>query len=275
MKTWETDIGTFAAEIVGPEGAPIVLFLSGLRHQRTMWAKQVASLQTSYRCVLLDWPGQQGPSAEPARSCTIEKMFAAVLSIVEREGWKNINLVGFSMGGMVALLLASTLCDRRDIASLTLIGTSGTKEPGWKRYGEFLFLLICIRISGWGMLNGIAARKFYSKGYLDQDGNLVAVKRMLVECGPLRDGVLAHAVVYRKTVGDEVLRRITCPTLVMRGGRDKVRSYEESQRLCDLIPNANTEPMTSPQSGHGVCAEDPEFVTRHLREHLNAHAFSF
>lgn len=263
MKTWSTRLGTLTGEVVGPEGAPVVVFLSGLRHPRTMWRKQVDALRDRYRCVMIDWPGQ-GTSAQPAERCTIAEMAAAVREVIYLEGWGGVHLVGFSMGGMAALSLAAGNSPR--LRSLTLIGTSADREP-WILlkcvYGPMLWM---IRRWGWALMPGVCVHLFYSLCYIwrTKRGTYAALKRMIVECGPLRDAALADAVVHREGLTDTQLESIRVPTVVMRGRWDLVRHFRESRRLVSRIPHAERRVHTSRRSGHGVCAEDPDFVLQHL-----------
>lgn len=273
-QTYSTKIGKIVATKLGSPNLPVVLFLPGLRHPATMWMPFAEALKDRYHCVLLDWPGQ-GKAKEPATAdTTIEAMAAALLAVVEQSGWTRLHVVGFSMGGMAAIPFANVLCSQGECSTLTLIGTSASEEPWLNRNVRFRFMLACVRWIGWHALVGTAAKLFYSANYLQSDEGRTyeRIKRMLIECGPLKDATLAHAVVYRRTQPDEVLRGIICPTLIMRGQCDIVRSLEETKRMCDLIPNANKTPLQAEKSGHGVCSETPEFVLKNLSTHLDSHS---
>jgi pimeloyl-ACP methyl ester carboxylesterase len=228
-----------------------------------MWQKQVESLQHRYRCVVIDWPGQ-GTSSQPAERCTIADMAAAVREVIDTEGWGSVHLVGFSMGGMAALTLAAG--SGAPVRSLTLIGTSADREP--RVLLKYLYepMLAMIRRWGWDLMPCVCVHLFYSLRYIwfTTPGTYSAIKRMIVECGPLRDAALAEAVVRREGLTDLQLESIRVPTVVMRGRWDLVRRFGESRRLASRIPHAERRVHTSWRSGHGVCAEDPDFVLEHL-----------
>lgn len=92
-----------AFNVVGPEGAPTLVFLHGTRVTRAMWGPQVAALADGYRVVIVDLPGHGVLADMPFR---IPGAVAVVRSVIEQTGGCAI-VIGQSLGGYVAMELAA------------------------------------------------------------------------------------------------------------------------------------------------------------------------
>lgn len=88
-------------------GAPALLFLHYWGGSARTWAPVMAALPATYHCVAPDLRGW-GDSAAPADDAyALNDMAADIEALIDALGLQNTVLVGHSMGGKVAQLLAS------------------------------------------------------------------------------------------------------------------------------------------------------------------------
>jgi 3-oxoadipate enol-lactonase len=107
------------AEVEGT--GPTVLLVQGLGYATWAWARQLPALSTRFQTVVFDNRGA-GRSDKPNAPYTIELMAQDAGTVVRQLGSVPADVVGFSMGGYIALTLASVHPDA--VRSLVLIGTS-------------------------------------------------------------------------------------------------------------------------------------------------------
>lgn len=114
------------ALVTGPEdsGTPYLL-IHGFGGDLGNWLFTQPALAEKHRVHAIDLPGHGGSTKEVGGG-DIAAMAATVRGYMDAAGLKRAHLVGHSMGGAVALALASETPDR--VASLTLIGTAGLGE---------------------------------------------------------------------------------------------------------------------------------------------------
>lgn len=103
-----------AVDLAGPAGAPAVVLLHALGEQGSTWEQFVQALTTGgrFRTVVVDLRGH-GDSDRPGRY-SFEAMAADVLGVLDALALRRVHLIGHSMGGVVAYLLAAGHPDRVD-----------------------------------------------------------------------------------------------------------------------------------------------------------------
>jgi len=103
------------------DGAPVLL-VHGFGADVNTWMFTQPALATRRRTVALDLPGHGG-SAKDVGAGDAENLTDAVEGALETLDMKRVHLVGHSMGGAIAALVASRRPER--VASLTLIASAG------------------------------------------------------------------------------------------------------------------------------------------------------
>jgi pyruvate dehydrogenase E2 component (dihydrolipoamide acetyltransferase) len=112
------------ADVSGKAGPRLVL-LHGFGGSHSAWRYVVGGLADSHRTIAYDLPGHgrslKFPAAGPPKVAA-----SAVLHDLDARGLERVHLVGHSMGGAVAVLIA--LAEPRRVASLTLLAPGGFGE---------------------------------------------------------------------------------------------------------------------------------------------------
>jgi pimeloyl-ACP methyl ester carboxylesterase len=207
-------------------GRPLVLLHGGGSTVQTSFGVVLPALARSHRVIA---PEQQahGHTADVARPLSFEQMADDTAALLDRLGLRDVDVLGYSNGGHVALLLA-------------------LRHPGLVRR-----LVLC--------------SSFYAHDGLDPKLREGFDHARLSEMpAALRDGYLAAAkdpeglrAMFEKTVAmmktfrdvpEADLRALRVPTLVMAGDHDVV-VLEHEVRLARLLPDARLAIL--PDARHG------------------------
>ena len=94
-----------------------------------------------------------------------------------------------------------------------------------------------------------------------------AVRRQMESTSPL---TVEHALIALRDRHDQTghLASITVPTLILVGEEDAITTPAMSQKMNQLIPRSAM--ATIPRAGHMSPMENPDAVTRHIREFLDS-----
>ena len=106
-------------------GEPLLL-IHGLGCSGAAWAFQVAALEHRFRLIIPDLPGS-GHSSPPRNEYTIEGFAHAMWRLMDHLQIRTTNIVGFSLGGAVALEMASLRPNC--VPKLGLINSLATYQP--------------------------------------------------------------------------------------------------------------------------------------------------
>ena len=106
-------------------GEPVLL-IHGLGCSGANWAFQVSALESKYRLIVPDLPGA-GHSAVPRGGYSIEAFAAAMWKLLDNLGITQVNIVGFSLGGAVALEMAASRPN--SVKKFALINSLATYRP--------------------------------------------------------------------------------------------------------------------------------------------------
>lgn len=103
----ELDGIEIAYRTVGDDHAPAVVLLHGWASSQRMWDSAQGHLADRYRCVALDLPGHGSSGKPPWTWYTIPHFADVVAAFLGAMGLDRPALVGHSMGGTIALELAT------------------------------------------------------------------------------------------------------------------------------------------------------------------------
>jgi len=185
-------------------------------------------------------PSAETAGAAPAASYTLAQMAADTAGLIENLGLGSAHVVGISLGGMIAQILAIEHPER--VRSLTLImSTTGHNEVGQPTdAARALFLLPPVVTREGAMdravlFNRIAASPAYPTEVTElRDRAVRAFDRAFNPQGVARQ--LAAAITTPDRTED--LRRLDLPTLVIHGAEDPVIAVSGGQATAEAIPGA-------------------------------------
>jgi pimeloyl-ACP methyl ester carboxylesterase len=103
-----------------------ILFLHGLNGYIPIWNKQIQELRTKYRCIALDLPGFGRSDKSQQYTLSIFAYADAVVKFMDALKLQRVTLVGHSMGGQIALNIATRYAKR--VSRVVLVSSTGL-EP--------------------------------------------------------------------------------------------------------------------------------------------------
>jgi pimeloyl-ACP methyl ester carboxylesterase len=232
-------------------GRPPLILIHGAGGTRLFWPPDVRRLEAA-TVYALDLPGH-GESPGPGRS-TIEDYAGVVVNWMGAEGIAQAVLVGHSMGGAVALIIALLHPER--VAGLVLVASGGRLRvhPAIREQSVDLE----------GLRRTIDLVVEWSFGP-SADPRLVELAgRRMVESG----GQSLHGDFLACDRFDALdrLGEIRTPTLVVCGSEDRLTPPKYARALAESIPQARLEMVNG--AGHMVMLEQPAAVARALAEFL-------
>ena len=251
------------------EGVALLL-LHGFGNDAHIWEDFAPAVAPYYRTLALDHRGHGDSAWDAQRRYEHETMLADVECATAALGIERLVIVGHSLGGRIATLFAGRHAERMAGLVLVDIGpeldprgitrirmeVESSQEPVFasvEEYGRLLSLhypaaqpKALLRMAQHGLRRG-------------SDG------RYLLKMDPaLRGAGFAGEPLDAKERERQMseaqwdaLRRIACPTLVVRGAASDVFSAETADRMVDEVL-AKGRLAVVPRAGHSVMTDNPE-----------------
>jgi esterase len=241
----------------GGNGHPL-LFLHGGGINAHTWDVVCLMLRERYRCVALDQRGHGDSEWSPAIDYGVATQVHDVEGFIEKLGFVNPVLVGQSMGGLNSIAYAISHSAKMKGLVVVDVGPE-INSTGTQRI-----------------------REFSSTPELE---SLEAFLERAVKFNPIRDPrVLRRSLFYnlrqlptgkwslkhdqRRASDDSwriaaeqrerilrVVSKISCPTLIVRGGKSDVLSDDAAERFAHMLPHARWVRVEN--AGHNVQGDNP------------------
>jgi pimeloyl-ACP methyl ester carboxylesterase len=139
------DDGAALHYLLRGSGEPLLL-IHGLGGSGADWAFQVAALERRFRVIVVDLPGC-GHSPPPRAGYDIQEFAATVWALLDHLGVARVDIVGFSLGGAVALEMAAARPS--GVPRLCLINSLATYRPdSWRKWLETHVTATLVRLVG-------------------------------------------------------------------------------------------------------------------------------
>jgi pimeloyl-ACP methyl ester carboxylesterase len=254
----------------GGDGLPTILFLHGGALNAHTWDLVCLALRGEYRCIALDQRGHGDTDWSEEGDYSMGAQLADTTGFVDKMGLDKFILIGMSLGAINSLAYAISHPER--LQKLVIIDAGPEmRRPGSSRIRDFV--------------NGV-------KDTVTVEG----IIEKALQFNPRRDPVilrrsLMHALrqqpdgswrwkydrrrfevldqekhrAERAALADG-LARITCPTLIVRGGESDVFHEEDGIRLAQRLPDGKF--VTVPRAGHTVQGDNPKDLVAELRQFL-------
>jgi 3-oxoadipate enol-lactonase len=247
--------------ITGPGTNTALVLLHPWFGCRQFWDQTVNGL-ADRRCLTVDFYSLA--DGDWARWASPEQLAAAVVAMLDNEHLECVDVMGNSVGGIVAQVLASTHPDK--VRRLVLVGT-GAMTSGVNR-GFARAVDTWIACAG----EGTAPRRETTEATIamlfstDLDE---PTRRTFVDAVMQTDPAFIAAVLSAARDLDltDQLPRITAPTLVLRGTEDCARTAQHAAQLAAGIPNALWTEI--PGAGHSPMVDHPAEFNRLVSAHLS------
>jgi 3-oxoadipate enol-lactonase len=215
------------------DGTP-VLMIQGLGADSRAWLRQRSAFAARHRVIVFDNRGV-GRSDVPPGPYDLEVMAADAIAVLDATGYERAHVLGVSMGGALAQIVAVRHPER--VRSLVLACTACRQLP-WRR--ELLEEWAHVaRTRGMGAFSPFALRWVVGPRSLRRFSSVVDA------LGPLAGGRSADGFVAQVdailAMPDDIrfeLRSITAPTLVVAGTQDILTPLGDSEEIASLIPGA-------------------------------------
>lgn len=249
----------------GAAHRPPLCFLHGFMGSSTDWRPVVQAVNEEAYCVTVDLPGHGASLDRPDRFYTMEGATQALVEVLDDAGIGRCALVGYSMGGRVALYFSLVHPERVRRLGLESVspGIPGERERARRR-----------------KLDGERADRIRD----DLEGFLEDWYRQPLFASLARHGLVEEMVAERRANDPEELAQalrglspgeqpslwerlsnLQVPTLVLTGELDD--KYERiTRRTAARMENADR--VVVPKAGHNVHAERPQAYLAQLARFL-------
>ena len=227
-----------------------VLMIQGLGADSRGWFAQRAAIGLRYRGITFDNRGV-GRSGKPVGSYDLEQMAADAVAVLDAAGVESAHVMGASMGGVIAQIMAVRYPDR--VRSLVLACTA-CRHLGWRR--ELL--------EDWAATAQAQGMRVFANRSMRWLVGPRSLRRFWPAFGaltPLAMSAPTHSFVAQvNAILDmddslrELLHTVDVPTLVLVGSQDILTPQADAEEIAELIPDAE---LAIVQGGaHGFMVEN-------------------
>jgi len=253
---------------------PPLLFLHGLGGTWRDWSANLPAFAATHRVMALDFPGS-GESDKPEVQYSIEWLTEVVERFLQERRIEGVNLVGHSMGGLVALNLAARPNSR--VKKLIVTDAVGIGDKA-----EFMGYAMSKKIMGadtkWESLEGFLKNEFRAMADSFIKDQKPKTAREFFESVPknpftgnpflpMTPNVQLTASILDFDIRPK-LASILQPTLILWGAKDPVASPQDASFLQKEIRSSSLILFTD--SGHSPMMDHPSLFNRELGKFLQA-----
>lgn len=253
-------------------GPPLVLLHgTAIDSASLSFGPSLPALAERHRVLALDWPGY-GQSERPPVDMTISRYVSLLAGFLDATKLERANLMGFSMGGAVAIGFALQAPERA--ASLTLVASYGLDATMPVPLLPYLAMR-APRLSNsvvWGLRRSRLLSRLVLMYIVFSNPGLVTRELVAEVHQQLRAPEAERSFVawlrgemqpfYLGTSYESQLVDLAVPTLLMHGRTDRVLSWRKSVKASERIPGARL--VLVPGCGHWVMREAPAVFRREL-----------
>jgi pimeloyl-ACP methyl ester carboxylesterase len=252
---------------------PPILFLHGLGGYWRDWSANLPAFAANFRVLAMDFPGF-GESDKPEVRYSIEWLTEVVEKFLQEQEIDQVNLVGHSMGGVVALNVASQPKSR--VKKLVIADAVGIGDKS-----EFLAYTMSKKIMGpdtaWEPVENFLKNQFRAMADDLIEKQKPQTARELFESLripitgqpllPMTPELQMIAGIFDFDIRPK-LASIRQPTLILWGAKDPVASPQDASLLQTRIPSSIL--IFLPNSAHSPMMENPSLFNQELRKFVQA-----
>lgn len=231
---------------------PAVLFLHGIMMDHSVWQSQVAVLSTDFRVVCVDLRGF-GQSTTISPEISFEDHMEDILAVMSQCDLKDVTIVGWSMGGAIAQVLAARA--PAELKRLVLVDTT----PQLLADNDFAHAL---PVEAAQQLGQLLSEDFVAGcdafcGMVSPENATVAARLSKIAAATRPDIALnAFQSSGARSLLAEI-PKISTPTWVIVGEKDAICLQQASHFMADSIPGCVTDAIVVPDAGHAPFLTSP------------------
>ncbi len=229
-----------------------VLLIHGAGMSARSWGDTIESLSRNVDVLAIDLPGHG--ASDPIDEVTVERYVDATITLLTNFGIGPVFVAGHSLGGSVALALASS---RPDLVKGLILVSTCAKIP--RDNNPMKALLGALPAPLRRMLFFTTARSMLFGVAAPGDAVQIALNE-LRDCPPetiKKDVAAAEAMDL-----ESAAQQLGMPTLILCGTADMVTPMRLSERLHQLVPGSQLE--IAPRVGHMLPLEAPEWTNEKI-----------
>lgn len=243
-----------------------LVFINSLGTDLRIWDGVLHELGNSVNTLRYDKRGHGMSGETPANQVdtlspgTMTLYANDLTALLDYLGIQRCILVGLSVGGRIAMLVADQQPERID--RLVLCDTAhiiGTRESWNSR-------IRAAQTVGLARLSGIIMERWFAGAFRrDKSAYVQIYQRMVSGCAPADYVRCCEAI--RDADLTAVAQRLRQPALCVVGSEDVATPPAVVESLAQMIPDARYELMAG--SGHLPCVDNPAGLTKLITEFLN------
>lgn len=255
-------IGDTLVEVVG-SGPPLVL-IHGVGLDLRIWDAQVAAFAARHTVVRYDMLGHGG-SALPPQDVELDHFVVQLTRLLDALDIRRADVVGFSMGGLVAMGFALAQADRLDRLGIVASVYQRTEA---ERAGVMARLAMA-ESEGPSAIIAPALERWFTPAWAAANPAAVQAVRRRLEANDRRGFVPAYRVFATAGAGlDGAIGAIRAPTLVVAGAEDTGSTPRMARAMADAIPDSRVVVLAGLR--HMVPVEGAEALNATLTTFLDA-----
>jgi len=243
----------------GELGKKIAIWIPSLGQQSRMWSEMPAVLD-DWTSVFVELPGH-GDNSPADRSFSITDLADECREYLKNNAQdvERVVVIGLSIGGTIALELASSLSGDSAVVVLGAAATMGDADV-WQSRAELA------RTSGTTVMKEAAQSRWFTDEFVESNSG--DVNKALDSLGSVDgESYALCAEALGGFDGTQTARHISVPVLVIAAERDEVVPLDRARDLSELIPRG--EFVEIPRARHLFPIENPDEVARLISTFIN------
>jgi len=241
------------------QGPPLIMVHAAATSGRIWW-QHIPRLARRFRVLTIDLPGH-GQSPMLKEPLSIEGMSEELYQTLQARNLSQVNVVGLSLGGMIAQMLA--VDHTPSVRSLTLCDTIFEVGPAQAQVLEERAR--AVEQGGMSAIVKPTLERWFSPSFLTRSPEVVSeIEKLLLAADPVVNAQTWRAIAKLNVVSH--LPRLHLPVLVMNGSLDNSIPPGAGERLANLLRGRLVE---LPGCAHMAPLEAPEKFMDLLESFLN------
>lgn len=246
----------------GSQTGRTVVLIHGVGGRLEDWDKVVANLENDFSVLRFDQRGH-GKSDKPAGPYKLAQVASELHELLEHLGVRQINLVGNSLGALIAQQYA--LDYPNHLETLTIVAGIAGRTPEERE--RVLSRLAILEKGNSGEHFDNSVRRWYTDEFIAANPEyILTAKEQNISNDP-KAYAAAYGILAKNDLADR-LHEIKVPTAIVTGEFDQGSNPRMAALMYDRIKGSRLRIL--PGMRHGIVGECPELVTEVIMDVLSA-----